>query len=701
MKKTLSVLIAVLMMSAAFAQIPTRTVNSVRTNGTTVKQALTVSSRHAGTMAAAKETQDIVCISYTAVPYNFDGQITSADSGDVYDWWTTLTAADGSVFHFDVICSTPLVSGHTYTMEDMVAEFTWGRLAGEATGWGFASATFTYTQDLDGVEHVVAQAVDSNGNVYNITYSTPSMENAIDTIEVAVVNPNFADYSSVDGDFYFTGYTADSAYVAQIDYYGTTVAGTYTYDDFNVSYTKVYYRDLDGNFNSVGNILAGNLTVTDQAGVYDVDAYLMDINMHAYHVTMSYTVPVATDTVDVLVPTAMLQTVAGSYYTPTSHNWTGASSDSTYNVAITYTGSDTIGDFAFIYLSSSSNINNINFVDGHFSVEATDDGYTLESYLIGSDMHCYHITMHYTIPTMEDATDTIDVVIPAAMLADYTTSSGVYQMRGYTVDENTYVTVAIYSNQVPGSYEFEDFYLDYTYVYDVLTENKVNTVAGHATVTATATGYEMDAYLLGIDMHAYHVTMTYSFPVATDTIEVVCDGQVLLRDYSEYDGSYQFIGNTSDSLSQVAVNYFASQIAGSFTWDDCDASYSGVVYNGESKEVYSGDFTVTATENGYSIEGYLLCTDNVCYHFTMTYTEDGINTANKVAVNVYPNPATDVLHVEANGITRIDVIDLAGRIVLSNTQALNTVNVSGLANGVYMLRTTTTEGVNVQKIVKK
>ncbi|KWW27766.1 MAG: hypothetical protein AUK64_2027, partial [bacterium P201] len=49
----------------------------------------------------------------------------------------------------------------------------------------------------------------------------------------------------------------------------------------------------------------------------------------------------------------------------------------------------------------------------------------------------------------------------------------------------------------------------------------------------------------------------------------------------------------------------------------------------------------------------------------------------------------------------IDVIDAAGRIVLSNTRNVNTLNISGLSNGVYMLRTATTEGVNIQKIIKK
>jgi len=135
----------------------------------------------------------------------------------------------------------------------------------------------------------------------------------------------------------------------------------------------------------------------------------------------------------------------------------------------------------------------------------------------------------------------------------------------------------------------------------------------------------------------------------------------------------------------VGFNYFSSTITGSFTWADCDASYSGLYVNGTSLSVYSAEFTVTEVEGGYQVEAYVLCTDNHCYHVMMFYSAEGINTANQVQVKVYPNPAADMLHVEADGIVRIDVIDAAGRIVLSNTRNVNTLNISGLSNGVYQL----------------
>jgi len=156
-------------------------------------------------------------------------------------------------------------------------------------------------------------------------------------------------------------------------------------------------------------------------------------------------------------------------------------------------------------------------------------------------------------------------------------------------------------------------------------------LAGHATVSATAVGYSLDAYLLGADLHCYHVTMTYSTPVAADTVEVVIPSATF-SDYSDYDGSYQFIGASEDETYEVGFNYFSSTITGSFTWADCDASYSGLYVNGTSLSVYSAEFTVTEVEGGYQVEAYVLCTDNHCYHVMMFYSAEGINTANQVQV---------------------------------------------------------------------
>lgn len=697
MKKVLSVLFAVLMMSVAFAQMPTRIANFAAQQ----REALQVSNpRHAAGMPAAKETYNYTSVVYTAKAYNDEGynvQDPETNVESVYDWQVTLKTADGDKFLFDILGST-IVSGQTYTLADMDADYTWAQLAGEETGWSFAAASFTYTNN-NGDVTIVAQVTDSAGNIFNInyapvtfddatdtievviphaalgdytadqgaiqmygftadsvyyvtvaaqatqvegnyvfanfitnytyvyryydeqeivlvdghatvsttsdgymmdayllggdnhvyhvtmTYALPSLANALDTTEVVIVNPTFTDYTSEDYSYYFMGYTVDSAYFAQINYYShnLSVTGYFPFDSLYVQYCNVAIND------EYTTSIDGHVTVTENNGAYDVDAYLMDEDYHAYHVTMHYVIPVAEDTIDVMVSQAAMEQIPGGWFSSASVTWTGTSDDETYDVNVSYYSSDVDGVFPFVNMTSDTKINNVTFVSGHVTVSATNDGHQLEAYLLGNDSHCYHINMTYTVPTMEDATDTIEFTVANAELVDALASDGLFQFYGDDETEYYHCYLTANASQIEGSYEFADFNTDYTSVYE--DETRVSIVEGHFTVTATATGYTVDAYLLGANLH--------------------------------------------------------------------------------------------------------------CYHVTMIYTSEGISTVNNVTVNVYPNPATDVLHVEANGINRIDVIDLAGRIVLSSTQAQNTINISSLANGIYMLRTSTMEGVNVQKIVKK
>ena len=77
-----------------------------------------------------------------------------------------------------------------------------------------------------------------------------------------------------------------------------------------------------------------------------------------------------------------------------------------------------------------------------------------------------------------------------------------------------------------------------------------------------------------------------------------------------------------------------------------------------------------------------------------TITFDDIDTAvdnvvSQSSINVYPNPTADMLIVE--GVTAkeaIHIYSLNGNQVLSVTpqEGVNTINVSGLPNGVYLLK---------------
>ena len=76
-----------------------------------------------------------------------------------------------------------------------------------------------------------------------------------------------------------------------------------------------------------------------------------------------------------------------------------------------------------------------------------------------------------------------------------------------------------------------------------------------------------------------------------------------------------------------------------------------------------------------------------------------ISEVENAKVSLYPNPVTNVLNIEAEGIQEVNVLDVNGRTVL--TENSNRIDMSTLANGVYFVRVITAEGVSTQKIAKK
>jgi len=75
----------------------------------------------------------------------------------------------------------------------------------------------------------------------------------------------------------------------------------------------------------------------------------------------------------------------------------------------------------------------------------------------------------------------------------------------------------------------------------------------------------------------------------------------------------------------------------------------------------------------------------------------------EVALNVYPNPAADMLNVEVSVDAKLQLMDVTGRSILFETDAVANrkaeINVSGLANGNYMLKVYNNSFVKVQKVV--
>lgn len=76
-----------------------------------------------------------------------------------------------------------------------------------------------------------------------------------------------------------------------------------------------------------------------------------------------------------------------------------------------------------------------------------------------------------------------------------------------------------------------------------------------------------------------------------------------------------------------------------------------------------------------------------------------IENAENANINLYPNPTTGKVTIEAENFESAVVVDMTGRQVMTTTT--NVIDMSNLTNGVYMVRINTTTGTTTQKVVKK
>jgi hypothetical protein len=83
-------------------------------------------------------------------------------------------------------------------------------------------------------------------------------------------------------------------------------------------------------------------------------------------------------------------------------------------------------------------------------------------------------------------------------------------------------------------------------------------------------------------------------------------------------------------------------------------------------------------------------------------TPDYTSVQNPLAINeleVFPNPATAAIHININEIVEYSLTDINGKIV-SKGSTLGLIDISGLTQGVYVLRVKVDNKIHIKKITK-
>jgi len=171
------------------------------------------------------------------------------------------------------------------------------------------------------------------------------------------------------------------------------------------------------------------------------------------------------------------------------------------------------------------------------------------------------------------------------------------------------------------------------------------------------------------------------------------------RNYATNDGLSVMVSTDYDGTSDPSTNG---------TWNDLTAMFT-FPEQGSWNFVPAGaaDFTMYAGMNTYLAFRYIstssdAATWEVDNALVYGILEVGIAETEETNIQLYPNPATDMLHVNCEDNGQIKMIGLSGQMVMQSTatKGVNTLNVQHLLPGLYMLQFTNESGaVKTQKLL--
>ena len=95
-------------------------------------------------------------------------------------------------------------------------------------------------------------------------------------------------------------------------------------------------------------------------------------------------------------------------------------------------------------------------------------------------------------------------------------------------------------------------------------------------------------------------------------------------------------------------------------------------------------------------------------HIALNYTNDlsncslGTSAFNRNKITIYPNPIqTDILYLKSddNSNFKVEIFDYLGRKIVENDKVIDSINVSGLAKGNYLIKILSNNGTQTEKLI--
>lgn len=452
-----------------------------------------------------------------------------ADDNDLY---IVLQNAEYG-FAFDVVCAQgaqDIVDGQTYTLTDMLADYSYGVDQAAQAYLNYVSASITRVNGS-----YTATVVADDGNTYNITYTavTP-ITNPTDTVTISMLNANYKnnahDLISTAGVVQLIGYSDNNDYLMNVVFNATQFAGTYTLADRyeDDQYFMLYSLDALGAETPIpcNNLLEATVTGTASNCTAHIKWVAADSTM--YDISFAYADPtvqsqqtfVATDLTITQNPDyALYQMFYGVYaYDFEASDGTNILHGTVYNEnADNALGTWTFDEGAtldFNLYDATTGVASAAPFNGTITIaQAQDSSYTLT----GTSLFYNNVEWTFNCSFVIVPEDTVAIVMDneeVNMVYDHTTDGEDY-FTLYGADQNVeyLFQLGVYaSGQMAGTYTQNDVELEATTLTH-FTETDTTTVeiaeVRDFTVLGDSTGCSTYIEILSTDLVLYKITYTY------------------------------------------------------------------------------------------------------------------------------------------------------------------------------------------------
>lgn len=421
------------------------------------------------------------------------------------------------------------------------------------------------------------------------------------------------------GEWYVGVMNEEQTYEIYFDYFSETFAGTFTTEDFLMTYSKIYDYTGEGvavNFDSV-NLTITETVVSSTLSRVDLDATIDGSDGKVYVVTGFYETITPKQTIEfVITENTTLQDGEASFAIEgqTTHNGelvTVSALIASESILGEYSTKDFYPIGSFVGFGPVEEMNIVDVMDASAIVTMEEGQYVFDITYLGVDTVLYHTMLYYALPA---PTDTIDVVVGNLIVDDALASwFGIFWCDGSNSEYQVSVTLTGYE-ALDGVYDSQNTSVS---LFSIADSTSIEMATATAELSTKEDGTRhLVATALSADNVLYNIDMQFVIPEPKDTIVVDFGTQVGEATFYESWGDYQIY--TENDKFAVALDILTTDLIGEWETEDFDLNYTFVSrINGTdtiSTSVLDANATITSVNDSViDVNAELIGADSLLY----------------------------------------------------------------------------------------